>query len=117
MATVPGKLYGKVANRLGAERKVSKAEAERREAMRKLAIKYETRLDMLRDEHKETVRLLKLDNARSQTTIGELRKTLKAFAEWFDHDEDAHRYRTLCRVCESEKALGRAAAKTGGSDG
>jgi len=41
-----------------------------------------------------------------------LRDALRNVAEDYDHDEDAHKYGTVCRQCNAQEAL----AKTGGND-
>lgn len=43
-----------------------------------------------------------------QARIAELEAFARSVRDGFDHDEDAHRYNTFCRVCEAEKTLGRA---------
>lgn len=39
-----------------------------------------------------------------RASLTRARETMRDFAENYDHDEDAHRYRTSCRVCDAEEA-------------
>jgi hypothetical protein len=39
--------------------------------------------------------------------LREARETMRDFAENWDCDEDAHKYRTTCRVCAAKEAKGR----------
>ena len=78
MTSVPGRLYGAVANRLGAERQRSAELDEQREKMRKLAIKYETKLDLIRGEWAEEREALKVENKRLRKENSRLRKRLAA---------------------------------------
>ena len=54
-----------------------------------------------------------IDRSKACEHIARLRAFAKNVADNYDHDEDAHRYNTPCRVCEAERAL-RSGEKEGG---
>jgi len=60
---------------------------------------------------KDTIPVINLLNEetikRMEERIAELEEFVRDVRDDYDHDEDAHKYRTICRMCEAEKLLPR----------
>ena len=48
---------------------------------------------------------LAVDNATANAALRKVMEFVRDVATNWDHDEDAHKYGTLCRVCEAEELL------------
>lgn len=46
------------------------------------------------------------EKAEQSDMLARLRDFARYCAENFDHDDDAHRYNTMCRVCAARRVLG-----------
>ena len=51
------------------------------------------------------LRAIALDVRKMEERIKRLEEFTKTIENDFDHDEDAHRYGTMCRVCDAAELL------------